>query len=92
LVSPITFVFSGAGRNRIYRYDDVRRSWILNDERFHYQKFEISDDTLFYGEIVTEYSGIMPDQKKTSTFHIIDGMVLGGKNICGLPLGERCLS
>jgi len=55
----------------------------------HYQKFEMSPDTLVYGEIVTEYRGEGKHQKKTCVFHIIDCLILGGKDISRLSLSER---
>jgi cap1 methyltransferase len=50
---------------------------------------EISADTLLYGEVVKELIGESRSQVSAQAFHIIDGIILGGKDIRHLPLEER---
>lgn len=50
---------------------------------------DISPNTIFFGEIVSELIGEGRSQNKQTAVHIIDGLVLGGKDIRKLPLKER---
>lgn len=51
--------------------------------------FDISPKTLFYGEIVYEYSGEGRTQTRMYGIHIIDAIMLGGIDIRRLTLRER---
>ncbi len=82
--SVIIYLYAGAGRSRIYQFNG--NQWELLK---HFQKFEMTEDTLVYGEIVTEYFGDVPNQRSQTTFHIIDGLILGGTDIRTLSLEER---
>lgn len=50
---------------------------------------DISPNTIFFGEILSELIGEGRSQNKQTAVHIIDGLVLGGKDIRKLPLKER---
>ena len=52
-------------------------------------RFELSPDTLLYGEIVTEYRGEGKSQRKVKAVHIIDGFRLGGEDISSKHFMER---
>ncbi|XP_004536753.1 cap-specific mRNA (nucleoside-2'-O-)-methyltransferase 1 isoform X1 [Ceratitis capitata] len=51
--------------------------------------FEGSPKSLFYGEIVYEYTGEGRTQTRISALHIIDAIMLGGIDIRRLKLSER---
>uniref|UniRef100_A0A1B0G4D2 Cap-specific mRNA (nucleoside-2'-O-)-methyltransferase 1 n=1 Tax=Glossina morsitans morsitans TaxID=37546 RepID=A0A1B0G4D2_GLOMM len=51
--------------------------------------FEIPSKSFFYGELVYEYSGEGRIQTRVCTLHIIDAVLLGGKDIRRLPLNKR---
>lgn len=51
--------------------------------------FEISPKSLFYGEIVYEYCGEGRTQTRVCGLHIIDAVMLGGKDIRRLKLRDR---
>uniref|UniRef100_A0A1I8MRU7 Cap-specific mRNA (nucleoside-2'-O-)-methyltransferase 1 n=1 Tax=Musca domestica TaxID=7370 RepID=A0A1I8MRU7_MUSDO len=70
-------------RGKLLRYTDMRK-WEPVDHMF-----EISPKSLFYGELVFEYSGEGRTQTRICCLHIIDGILLGGKDIRRLPLSER---
>ncbi|CAL8111218.1 unnamed protein product [Orchesella dallaii] len=70
------------GRERIYRLDG--KKWTLLSE-----KLELCKNTLVYGEFVEEIYGKKPTQKVVRTFHIIDAMVLGGKDVRALHYTQR---
>lgn len=50
---------------------------------------DISPNTIFFGEILSELIGEGRSQNKQTAIHIIDGLVLGGHDIRKLPLKER---
>lgn len=50
---------------------------------------DISPNTIFFGEILSELIGEGRSQNKQTAVHIIDGLVLGGHDIRKLPLKER---
>lgn len=58
-------------------------------EPIHERTLEMSADTLIYGEIVTEMIGEARKQITLKALHIIDAIVLGGKDIRHKPLMER---
>ncbi|XP_073835505.1 cap methyltransferase 1 [Musca autumnalis] len=70
-------------RGKLLRYTDMKK-W----EPVEYM-FEISPKSLFYGELVFEYNGEGRTQTRVCCLHIIDGIILGGKDIRRLPLSER---
>uniref|UniRef100_A0A1A9X0A2 Cap-specific mRNA (nucleoside-2'-O-)-methyltransferase 1 n=1 Tax=Glossina brevipalpis TaxID=37001 RepID=A0A1A9X0A2_9MUSC len=51
--------------------------------------FEIPSQSLFFGELVYEYNGEGRIQTRVCTLHIIDALLLGGKDIRRLPLNKR---
>lgn len=69
--------YFGMGGTRVYRFDD-------NVWRQVAFKFELSPDTVVLGEIVEELPppGVSGVAGKLA-FHIIDGFLLGGKDIRG---------
>ncbi|XP_061395406.1 cap-specific mRNA (nucleoside-2'-O-)-methyltransferase 1 [Musca vetustissima] len=70
-------------RGKLFRYTDMRK-WEPVEHMF-----EISPKSLFYGELVFEYNGEGRTQTRICCLHIIDGIILGGKDIRRLPLSER---
>ncbi|XP_013115503.2 cap-specific mRNA (nucleoside-2'-O-)-methyltransferase 1 [Stomoxys calcitrans] len=70
-------------RGKLFRYTDMRK-W----EPVDYM-FEISPKSLFYGELVFEYSGEGRTQTRVCGLHIIDAIILGGRDIRRSPLVER---
>lgn len=70
-------------RGKLLRYTDMKK-W----EPVEYI-FEISPKSLFYGELVFEYSGEGRTQTRVCSLHIIDAIMLGGKDVRRLPLSER---
>ncbi|ODN01402.1 Cap-specific mRNA (nucleoside-2'-O-)-methyltransferase 1 [Orchesella cincta] len=74
---------SGAmGRDRIYRLDG--KNWT-----FLREKLELCKNTLVFGEFVDEIHGKKPSQKIVRTFHIVDALVLGGKDVRALHYTQR---
>ena len=67
----------GLGRTKVLMLDRSN-FWRRMDDLV---KFELSPNTLLYGEIVTEYRGEMKSQRKVKNVHIIDGFCLGGEDI-----------
>jgi cap1 methyltransferase len=75
--------FMSRGRFDVLAYNMTTDVWdSVND-------IEMSADTLIYGEIVKELIGEARSQISAQALHIIDGIVLGGKDIRHLPLVER---
>lgn len=80
-----TFFMSRGGHN-VHMYNPSSSSW----QAIHQNtKIELSPDTLIYGEIVKELNGQGRSQTITHALHIIDGIVLGGKDIRQLSLTKR---
>lgn len=79
-----TFYMS-RGRFDVLRFNMNNSSW----EPFHDRTLEMSPDTLLYGEIVKELIGEQRCQMGSQAFHIIDGIILGGKDVRSMPLVER---
>jgi len=50
---------------------------------------DIADHTLVYGDLVDEITQFEGKQITQTAFHIIDGMVLGGKDIRNLSYNDR---
>lgn len=80
----VTF-FLGVAHKKCYKYEKNKKKWVL----MHNEGLELSPETLVYGEIVPEWIGQSRGQRKNNVFHIIDGYVLGGKNISELHYTER---
>lgn len=75
--------FMSRGRFDVLIYNMANNIWEpIND-------IELSADTLIYGEIVKELIGDYRSQVSAQALHIIDGIILGGKDIRHLPLPER---
>ncbi|XP_065364192.1 cap-specific mRNA (nucleoside-2'-O-)-methyltransferase 1 [Calliphora vicina] len=70
-------------RGKVLRYTDMKK-W----EPVEYM-FELSPKSLFYGELVFEYSGEGRTQTRTCNLHIIDAIMLGGKDVRRMKLNER---
>lgn len=75
----------GLGRTKVLMLDRSN-FWRRMDDLV---KFELSPNTLLYGEIVTEYRGEMKSQRKVKNVHIIDGFCLGGEDISQRHFMER---
>lgn len=71
-------------RGKLLRYTDMKKWELVVD-----YIFEISPKSLFYGELVFEYSGEGRTQTRVCGLHIIDAIILGGKDVRRLPLSER---
>ncbi|XP_031622704.1 cap-specific mRNA (nucleoside-2'-O-)-methyltransferase 1-like, partial [Contarinia nasturtii] len=76
--------FMSKGNSDVFKYTK-NGSW----ERLTEIVVEITPNTLFYGEIVKELKGESKGQTHTYAMHIIDGIVLGGKDIRNLGLQKR---
>lgn len=75
--------FMSRGRFDVLAYNTTNNMWEpVND-------IEMSADSLIYGEIVKELIGENRSQISAQALHIIDGIILGGKDIRHLPLAER---
>ncbi|CAG9797812.1 unnamed protein product [Chironomus riparius] len=80
--------FMSRGRFDVHSYNMSANRWEpLKDQ--HIGKVELPANTLIYGEIVKELIGESRSQITTSALHIIDGIILGGKDIRQLSLVER---
>lgn len=77
--------FMSRGRFDVNMYNMSTNSW----EPIHERTLEMSADTMIYGEIVKELIGESRKQIAAQAFHIIDGIILGGKDVRHLPLVER---
>ncbi|CAL8102864.1 unnamed protein product [Orchesella dallaii] len=74
--------YMGRGGDKVYRFSGGK--WkLVQDE------MDIADQTLVYGDIVDEITQYEGKQITQTAFHIIDGMVLGGKDIRNLSYNER---
>lgn len=74
--------YMGRGGDKVYRFSGGK--WkLVNDE------MDIADQTLVYGDFVDEITQFDGKQITQTAFHIIDGMVLGGKDIRNLTYLER---
>lgn len=76
----------GLGRSKVYLLDQTSNFWRRLEDMV---RFELSPDTLLYGEIVTEYRGEGKSQRKVKAVHIIDGFRLGGEDISKKHFMER---
>jgi len=80
--------FMSRGRFDVHSYNTTTNAW----EPLRIQqigKLELPANTLIYGEIVKELMVQSRSQFTSNAFHIIDGIILGGKDIRHLSLVER---
>lgn len=77
-------IFLSRGGRDVVMYNHKNESW--NDCPI---SFELSPNTLLFGEIVQEYQGEGRKQTKKYSFHIIDGIMLGGIDIRSKNLKRR---
>lgn len=75
--------FICTSRGKLLRYTDMRK-WEPVEHMF-----EISPKSLFYGELVFEYSGEGRTQTRICGLHIIDAILLGGKDVRRMRLSDR---
>ncbi|CAG7719418.1 unnamed protein product, partial [Allacma fusca] len=68
--------YMSQGGGDIFRYNFVRREW---EEPAI--SIELPKDTLVFGECVVEFSGYGSHQKRSRVFHLIDGLVINGKDV-----------
>ncbi|XP_069191873.1 cap-specific mRNA (nucleoside-2'-O-)-methyltransferase 1 isoform X2 [Procambarus clarkii] len=77
--------YLGLGGCNVFRWEGRGvSSWMRVDTRV-----ELPPDTLVYAEIVTEHRGEHKAQRKLTTLHLIDGLILNGKDIRNLHIVER---
>ncbi|KAK3860428.1 hypothetical protein Pcinc_033526 [Petrolisthes cinctipes] len=77
--------YLGLGGCNVFRWDGRGHpSWMRMDTRV-----ELPPDTLVYGELVTEYRGDGRTQRKLTVLHLIDALVLNGKDVRTLHIVER---
>ncbi|CAO1399811.1 unnamed protein product [Diamesa serratosioi] len=77
--------FMSKGRFDVLMYNMNNGSW----EPVQNLAIEMSPESLVYGEIVKELTNEGRSQISKQSFHIIDGIILGGRDIRHLPLCER---
>ena len=77
--------FMSRGRFDVLMYNMLTNLW----EPMHERTLEMSGETLVYGEIVKELIGENRSSVASQALHIIDGIILGGKDVRHLPLVER---
>lgn len=77
--------FMSRGRFDVQMFNMNTNCW----EPIHERTLEMSGDTLIYGEIVKELIGENRGQMASQALHIIDGIILGGKDVRHMPLAER---
>jgi cap1 methyltransferase len=79
-----TFFMSKGKRDVLY-FDPIQNTW----QSLQSISIEMSPETLLYAEIVREYINEGKSQVVMNSIHIIDAIVLGGKDIRQLPLEKR---
>lgn len=77
--------FMSRGRFDVMMLNTSTHIW----EPIQDRTLEMSPETLIYGEIVKELIGENRSQVSAPALHIIDGIILGGKDIRHLCLAER---
>ncbi|MPC98720.1 Cap-specific mRNA (nucleoside-2'-O-)-methyltransferase 1 [Portunus trituberculatus] len=76
---------TGLGGCNVFRWEGRgHATWMRVDTRL-----ELPPDTLVYAELVTEHRGEHKAQRKLTTLHLIDGLILNGKDIRTLHIVER---
>ncbi|KAK8396816.1 hypothetical protein O3P69_005052 [Scylla paramamosain] len=77
--------YLGLGGCNVFRWEGRgHATWMRVDTRL-----ELPPDTLVYAELVTEHRGEHKAQRKLTTLHLIDGLILNGKDIRTLHIVER---
>ncbi|XP_059052007.1 cap-specific mRNA (nucleoside-2'-O-)-methyltransferase 1 [Achroia grisella] len=76
-------IFIGCGGKQVFQLEDNGWKNVSN------LQLTLPAKTLIYGEIVKEYKGEGSIQIHTKALHIIDAMILGGRDISRLHLTER---
>ncbi|CAG4971708.1 unnamed protein product [Colias eurytheme] len=76
-------MFIGCGGKRVYQLDGT--NWKIVADL----QITLPANTLLYGEIVKEFRGQGSKQMHTKALHVIDALILGGKDISYLPLSDR---
>lgn len=77
--------YLGLGGSNVYNWDGRGTSvW-----RRVSTMFELPPDTLVYAEIVQENRGEHKAQRKINTLHLIDGLVLNGKDVRNMHIVDR---
>ncbi|CAO1342082.1 unnamed protein product [Diamesa tonsa] len=79
-----TFYMS-RGQSDVLKYIKDKNSW----EATTNIKLEMPAQTIVFGEIVKEYSGEKQLQTSKTSFHIIDAIILGGRDVSKFPLKQR---
>lgn len=78
----------GLGGCNVFRWEGRgHATWMRVDTRL-----ELPPDTLVYAELVTEHRGEHKAQRKLTTLHLIDGLILNGKDIRTSHIVERSVS
>ncbi|XP_075554842.1 cap methyltransferase 1 isoform X1 [Dermacentor variabilis] len=79
------YFYLSAGRKQVYQWTgNSTDQWKKVTEGL-----ELPPDTLFYGEMVQEFSGEGRQQKRFNTIHIIDALVLGKVSVRDKHYEER---
>jgi len=93
LKNPKDWSFVCVGRDRGFYMsmggDDVYRFTGGQWKKVQVDNVEMTDHTLVYGDIVDEITQLEGKQIIVTSFHIIDGLILGSKDIRNLPYTER---
>ncbi|CAO1336556.1 unnamed protein product [Diamesa serratosioi] len=79
-------IYISRGNNNVFMYNIKKNSWDPINPSI---KLFMPAETIIYGEVVTEYSGVDTLQTNELTFHIIDAIILGGNDISTMSLTER---
>ena len=79
-----TFYMS-KGQSEVLKYIRDKNSWVATTNI----KLDMPAQTIVFGEIVKEYSGEKQLQTSKTSFHIIDAIVLGGRDVSKFPLKQR---
>ena len=78
-------MYMSRGLFDVLMYNKATNSW----ESTSNNKLKLPAETVVYGETVTEFNGERNDVTSKQCFHIIDAIVLGGKDVRELPLKDR---
>ncbi|KAH6925597.1 hypothetical protein HPB50_007978 [Hyalomma asiaticum] len=79
------FFFLSAGRKQVYQWTGMS----MDQWKKVTESLELPPDTLFYGEMVQEFSGEGRQQKRFNTIHVIDALVLGKVSVKDKHYDER---
>ncbi|XP_021956771.1 cap-specific mRNA (nucleoside-2'-O-)-methyltransferase 1 isoform X3 [Folsomia candida] len=75
--------YMSMGGDKVFRFSSGEWKAVTVDN------VEMADHTLVYGDIVDEITHLEGKQIIVTAFHIIDGLILGNKDIRNLPYNER---